>query len=499
MLTYILRRLIWMIPTLLIILMVNFAMMRMRIPSLVEEMSQGGRGEGGMQADKSTVRSVGAHLRKFRLSGYDLPALLNLRGFESRDFLIQELKRAEGGSPLLCESERRTILAQLWIRGTLALEPLAEILADPGLSHFHPPAAEAFVYCALVPRTPEDDDRSETWKAAIDNRNLSLEALLIRYRNDPTHGYVTEESPEDIQKKLLKIQDLWQQNRTEWQRTTARVWKATIRETGFYSVVHKLCTGRLYSETRQEYAFTLIGQRWQVTFWLNAIALVLAWIVSIPLGIRSARRLGTLEDKTTTSTLFLLWSLPPFFIGTLMIHHFCTPYQGADGQLIAAWFPHADLTSQGSQWLSTPAWLADIVWHGVLPLLVLTYGSFTALSRYMRGQLLDQLRADYIRTARSKGCSEDRIVYHHALPNSLTTMITLGSHLLADLFGGALVVELLWSVPGLGTLMLDAAIYRDAPLLMATTLISVLLLLIGILIADILYAVVDPRIRGRYV
>lgn len=499
MLTYILRRLLWMIPTLLIILMVNFAMMRMRVPSLVEEMSQGGRGEGGMQADKSTVRSVGAHLRKFRLSGYDLPALLNLRGFESRESLLREIKSAEGGAEPISDSERRTILAKLWIRGTLALEPLAEILADPSLSHWHPPAAEAFVYCALVPRTPEDDDRGESWKATIDNRNLLLETLLIRYRNDPVRGYVSEEPSAGIQAKLSKIQELWQHNREEWQRNPSKIWKATILDTGFFSVVHKLCTGRLYSETRQEYAFTLIGQRWQVTFWLNAIALALAWLISIPLGIRSARRLGTLEDNVTTSGLFLLWSLPSFFVGILLIHHFCVPYQSADGQLIAAWFPHADLAKQGSEWLSTPAWIADLVWHGVLPLLVLTYGSFTALSRYMRGQMLDQLRADYIRTARAKGCSEDRIVYHHALPNSLTTMITLGSHLLADLFGGALVVELLWSVPGLGTLMLDAAIYRDAPLLMATTLISVVLLLIGILIADILYAVVDPRIRGRYV
>ena len=116
----------------------------------------------------------------------------------------------------------------------------------------------------------------------------------------------------------------------------------------------------------------------------------------------------------------------------------------------------------------------------------------------MRGNLLDQLGSDYIRTARAKGCDETRVVYGHALRNSMITMITLGSTLLAALFGGFIFVESIFSIPGLGLLLLDATRQNDAPLIMGSTIISVVLLLVSILISDILYALVDPRIRGSY-
>jgi len=129
----------------------------------------------------------------------------------------------------------------------------------------------------------------------------------------------------------------------------------------------------------------------------------------------------------------------------------------------------------------------------------LSYASFVSLSRYLRGNLIEQLGSDYVRTARAKGVSEDAIVNRHAFRNSSLTLITLSSGLLAELFGGVLIVEMIFSINGLGWLLLDAARQQDAPLIMASTVVSVGLLLVGILVADILYAVVDPRIRTRYV
>ncbi|HEX3135675.1 MAG TPA: ABC transporter permease, partial [Planctomycetota bacterium] len=198
-------------------------------------------------------------------------------------------------------------------------------------------------------------------------------------------------------------------------------------------------------------------------------------------------------DQVTTSGLFLAWSLPGMFLGTLLLFHFCT-----DTAASKALFPNRGLSSKNSLWIPTKQYLLDLLWHAFLPLVVLSYSSFTALSRYMRANLLEQLDADYVRTARAKGCTDDTVVYGHASRNSLITMITLGSGLLADLFSGALIVELIFSISGLGWLMLEAAVERDAPLLMGSTVISVSLLLIGILIADLLYAVADPRIRSRY-
>jgi peptide/nickel transport system permease protein len=231
-----------------------------------------------------------------------------------------------------------------------------------------------------------------------------------------------------------------------------------------------------------------------VTLWINLIAVVLAWAGSIPLGIRSARRQGSLEDRVTTNSLFLLWSLPSFFVGALLLHHFCTDGVTFD----KAPFPNQRLSSPDSLWLGIFSYMGDLIWHGFLPMVVLSYASFTALSRYMRANLMEQLGADYARTAFAKGCSEDRVVYRHCLRNSLITMITLGSGLLGELFSGALIVEMLFSIPGLGLLMLEGAKAYDAPLVMGSTVISVGLLLLGILVADICYALVDPRVRSRY-
>jgi len=215
--------------------------------------------------------------------------------------------------------------------------------------------------------------------------------------------------------------------------------------------------------------------------------------VSIPLGVWSARKAGTLADRTATGALFAAWSIPSFFVATLLLHHFCTSHAGENPL-----FPNRGLSSPGNLWLSTPAYLLDLAHHAVLPLLCLTYGSFTALSRFMRANVLEQLSSDYVRTARAKGVSDDAVVWNHATRNSLVTMITLGAGLLAELFGGFVFVEYVFSIPGLGTLMLEAARQQDAPLLMASTVVSVSLLLVGILIADLLYAVADPRIKARY-
>ena len=256
----------------------------------------------------------------------------------------------------------------------------------------------------------------------------------------------------------------------------------------------KLLGGNLFSERYEKNVFVLIADRWQVTFALNIIAVLLAWSIAVPLGIRSARKVGTLEDRVTTTGLFALWSLPNFFVATLLLVFLCT-----DSSYGVHLFPSRGELPEEAQWYNGVQLLGSIAWHWALPLIALTYASFTALSRYMRGNLLDQLHADYITTARAKGASEDRLVYGHAVPNnSMVTMITLGSTLLTELFGGFLIVELIFSIDGLGILMYEAALYNDIPLLMGSTVVTVLLLLVSILVADILYAVVDPRIRSRY-
>ena len=477
---YILSRGLLMVPTFLGILIINFAVMRLQATSLTEALVQAGK-EGGSGERKTTQGSkrIENHLDRFRRTGNDLPALINLRGFLGREQVEAKLRATLPGSGL-ADGERNRREKELWLTGRFAVAPLAAILADDAVADIHPAASQAIALCAYTTLDVVTLDRL----GAAEGRRIQERNRILR------EAVFATGDPEAATKRAQLLAAVTAPG--DAQAFAAGRWGAILGEAGFTNLLGKLFTGTLWSETRRDYVFTVIADKWQVTCWLNLLSIVIAWLISIPLGIRSARRQGSLEDRATTTSLFLLWSLPSFFVGTLLLHHLCT-----DSSTGRAWFPNAGLSSPNSMWLPTPLWLLDLGWHAFLPLVTLSYASFTSLSRYMRGNLLGELQADYARTARAKGCAEDRIVYGHCLRNSMITMITLGAGLLAELFGGVLIVEMIFSIPGLGMLLLDAARQQDAPLLMGTTVVQVGLLLIGILIADLLYGVVDPRLRGR--
>jgi len=497
---YLVRRLLWMIPTFAGILVINFAVVRLQAPSLSDQLSQGGgttgQGMGGERNAEERVANVEQYIGRFRRAGNHLPAIINLRGFADKEDVLEELEEIERGPDELKTSKRLRAQTDLWMRGRFYVEPLVAIIADDELKEYHGPASEALRLSSYVPadevsRRVERGDAEPSDIDRVITRRDRLQKATIDYTNNEGEGYVTADP--DYAAKRAEILDWWEEERKRFELGTGAALGAVFLETGFVDIMAKLFTGELYSYSKQRYVFELIGERWYVTFWLNILSIAIAWGISIPLGIRSARRIGTLEDKTTTTGLFLLWSIPNFFVGTLLLHHLCT-----DSSTGVRLFPNAGLVSDGSIWYSAGRYLLDLAWHGFLPLVVLTYASFTALSRYMRGNMLDQLHADYVRTARAKGADDTRVVYGHALRNSMVTMITLGSGLIADLYGGFLFVEIIFSIQGLGLLMYQAALASDAPLIMGSTVVSVGLLLISILVADILYAVVDPRIRSRY-
>ncbi len=490
---YFLRRLLLMVPTFLGILIINFVVLRFQGVSLTEALSATatqGEGAGERNARMASQRYE-TYIDRFRRTGNDLPAAINLHGFLTTDAVLRQLTIADpaNGRPY---SERNQAEKSLWLVGSFAVQPLAGILRRDDLAPFHGPASQALVLCAYTTVNPRDLQRlTNAELETIRARNDRLRDLAIRYRNDEGKPFATDDPKAEVKRRaLLAIVDdpanaaLYSQDGR---------WGALLFKTGFTDFLRRLATGDLYSETKKEYVFTVIADRWQTTCWLNLSAILIAWVIAVPLGIRSARRNGTLSDRWTTNSLFALYSVPSFVVGTLLLHHFCTSATGS-----AAWFPNKGLSSDGSLWYSTPGYLVDALWHAALPLITLSYASFVALSRYQRGNLLEQLGADYVRTARAKGADEDQLVYRHAWRNSSITLITLSSGLLAELFGGVLIVELVFSIPGLGLLLLDAAKQGDAPLIMGSTVVSVGLLLAGILVADLLYAVADPRIRSRY-
>ena len=224
---------------------------------------------------------------------------------------------------------------------------------------------------------------------------------------------------------------------------------------------------------------------------LSVVSLLLAYLIAIPLGIFSAVRRDTRADRVVTVGLFMLYSLPSFFIATLLLYFFSA---GSDFDTLRL-FPTGGFQSPGFDDLTTFGKIGDIVWHLVLPVACLTYGSLAALSRYMRTGLLEVIQADYIRTARAKGLPERTVIGKHALRNGLLPIITLLAGLLPAVLGGSVVIEFIFGIPGIGLWTIDSIYLRDYNVIMGVQLLTTVLVLVGILLTDVGYALVDPRIR----
>ncbi len=242
--------------------------------------------------------------------------------------------------------------------------------------------------------------------------------------------------------------------------------------------------------SREPVVATLVSKlKYSLT--LSVGSLLLAYFIAIPLGIFSAVKKGTRTDSYLTSFLFMLYSLPSFFVATLLLFTFS---EGSDVKSLR-WFPTGGFQSSNAENLTALQQLGDIAWHLVLPMVCLTYGSLAALSRYMRTGLLDVIQADFVRTARAKGLSESVVIGKHALRNGLLPILTLLAGLLPSVLGGSVIIEFIFGIPGMGLWVVDSIFQRDYNVIMAVELFSTVLVLFGILLTDLSYALVDPRIR----
>ncbi len=225
-----------------------------------------------------------------------------------------------------------------------------------------------------------------------------------------------------------------------------------------------------------------------ITLQIEIISIFLIYVISVPIGVYSSTHQNTVTDSIVTIVLFILYSLPSFWVAMLLIL-----FLGGGNYLDV--FPVYGMNSLGASELPWYSWLWDRAWHLVLPVFCLTYGGLAGLSRYARAGMIETIRQDYIRTARAYGFSEKTVVYKYALRNSLIPIITLMGTLLPALIGGSVIIERIFSIPGMGRLTFDAILSRDYPTIMGTLSVSALLTLVGLLLSDILYAVVDPRIK----
>ena len=232
----------------------------------------------------------------------------------------------------------------------------------------------------------------------------------------------------------------------------------------------------------------LISERLPVTLMLNFCAVVLTYILAVPLGVVSAVRAGTFFDRFCEFALFVLYSLPVMWVGLLFQAFLC------EGGVFEV-FPLKGVAVAEPQKYSIWALQWEYFKSCILPVCCLAYGGFAGLSRYARSGMLEVAGSDYMRTARAKGLSEQVVIWKHGFRNALVTMVTLFGGLLPGLVSGSVIVEYVFNIPGMGTLSLLALSSRDYPLQMALFAFSGVLTLAGILIADLLYLAADPRIR----
>jgi peptide/nickel transport system permease protein len=222
------------------------------------------------------------------------------------------------------------------------------------------------------------------------------------------------------------------------------------------------------------------------TLILTGLALLFDLGLGVILGVIAAVRQYSWVDHVTSIVALFLYSMPGFWLGLMMIILFA---------LKLGWFPASQMESVDAEFMGFFPRLWDRITHLIMPVFVLGIASAASVARYMRGSLLEVIRQDYIRTARAKGLSERRVIFKHALTNALIPIITLLGLYLPFLISGAIVTETIFAWPGMGRLTIDAIFSRDYPVVMAANLLAGVMVVAGNLLADILYAVVDPRIR----
>jgi peptide/nickel transport system permease protein len=231
---------------------------------------------------------------------------------------------------------------------------------------------------------------------------------------------------------------------------------------------------------------SLLWERVPATLLLAITSLITTWVIAIPLGILAAVKQNRPTDKILQVLSYTGQGFPSFISALLLLFL---------AQITTPLFPVGNMTSIDHAELTWLGKMLDIIWHMILPLIALSMTSFAGLQRIMRGQLLDVLRQDYIQTARAKGLSEDQVIYVHALRNAINPLITLLGFELAGLLSGAFITENFFNWPGLGKLTLQAVLVKDQYLVMASLVMSAVLLIIGNLIADLILKAADPRIK----
>jgi len=522
---YILRRVLLMIPTLIGISLINFLLINSADAPRAGNMSTEG------VVDASASADAGEAERIFRGAfNLDKPVLLNTRfGLEDTEIFWFLTAPLRDYSSIAQKSAARDLLEDY---GRTIVPHLLRI-ADSATSHaipdeFRTDYKERWTEAREI--WLEGDrplDESIPWPPPADpppfdrkfNDTLLLRTLDRLYANAPRRplarygGNLTEEEQainRDVRKERRDLKVIFDRTRGEGadpERALAdwKEWYASHEEEWNYSFGDKV--SMLFLETRfakywsnlihldlgesymkRQPVLDLIIERLPVSLTLSLGSLILAYLFALPLGILSGVKHSSFSDQVISILLFALYSMPVMFLGVLLRDYFAVDN---------AWFPGRGFEGDDHARMTTLEGFKDIAWHVVLPLTTLTIGSLAYYSRYMKAGLLDVIRADYIRTARAKGLNEFVVIMRHAVRNSLIPIVTLLGASLPVVIGGSVIVEVIFQIDGMGLLGWKAVSERDYSVLLGLNIIVAVLTMVGVLLTDLLFAVLDPRFRYR--
>lgn len=246
-----------------------------------------------------------------------------------------------------------------------------------------------------------------------------------------------------------------------------------------------LFTGKTVSWKDNQSVLKKIWERFLNSLPLFIVGTLITWTLSFPVGIRSAIFRKGIFDRTATFLSYLLISIPGFFFAYVLIIFVVTRFH----------VPVIGMVTFGIGDASIPYILMDRIWHMLLPSVLVATGGIAVLSRYVRSQMLEVEGQDYIRTARAKGLPPEQVHYKHALRNALLPFVTMFGLILPGLIGGSVIIESIFSWPGMGRMAYEAILARDYPIILTVNFVSAVLVLAGTFISDLLYLIVDPRIR----
>ncbi|NBT12356.1 MAG: ABC transporter permease [Planctomycetia bacterium] len=299
-------------------------------------------------------------------------------------------------------------------------------------------------------------------------RNMPGTPLTVQLgETDPSRKF----NPEDLErlKRIYGLDKPWPVGYVQWLANVARG-----------------DLGR--SISRKQPVATLIADRVGPTFLISGTALVLAWLAAIPLGLYASARSGRADERISSLVLYVLYSFPTFVAALFLQIIFAVWLRGTAWELPL--FGMSDLPPDAA----LPARIGDVARHMILPVTCQTYVSLAYDSRFIRANMEEAVRQDYIRTARAKGAGPWRVLFRHAFRNTLIPLVTLLGLSLPGLIGGSVIIEQIFTWPGMGRLFFESIRERDYPTIMGLTLMFSVLTLLGQLLADLLYCAVDPRV-----